>query len=76
MGDIRNALKKFQSENMKGRNRLEDLDVDGKTVLRSILLCEAVDWIHLAHDMVQLLAVVNQVMNLQVPYKAGNFLIT
>jgi hypothetical protein len=35
---------------------------------------EGVDWIHLAQDRDQWLAVVNTVMNLRVPYKVGNFL--
>jgi hypothetical protein len=33
-----------------------------------------VDWIHLAHDGDQWWAVVNMIMNLWVPQKAGNFL--
>lgn len=35
---------------------------------------EIVDWIHLADDGDQWWAVVNAVMNSQVPYSAGNFL--
>jgi hypothetical protein len=34
---------------------------------------EGVDWMHLAQDRDQLLALVNTVINLRVPYKAGNF---
>jgi hypothetical protein len=33
-----------------------------------------VDWIHLAHDRDRWLVIVNKVMNLRVPKKAGNFL--
>jgi hypothetical protein len=36
--------------------------------------CEGVDWIHVVQDRDQWRAVVNTVMNLRVPYKAGNFL--
>jgi len=35
---------------------------------------EGVDWMHLAQDMDQWLAVVNTVMKIRVPYKVGNFL--
>jgi hypothetical protein len=35
---------------------------------------EGVDWIHLDKDRNQWRALVNAVMNLRVPYKAGNFL--
>jgi hypothetical protein len=35
---------------------------------------EGVDWIHLAQDRDQLWILVNTVMNLRVPKKAGNFL--
>jgi hypothetical protein len=36
--------------------------------------CEDVDWVHLAQSMIQWRAVVNILMNLQVPLKAKNFL--
>jgi hypothetical protein len=35
---------------------------------------EGVDWIHLAEDRDQWWVLVNTIMNLQVPYKARNFL--
>jgi hypothetical protein len=35
---------------------------------------EGVDWMHLAQDRHQWRAIVNMVMNLRIPYKAGNFL--
>jgi len=34
--------------------------------------CENVNWIHMAQDRVQWLALVNIVMKFQVTYKAGN----
>jgi hypothetical protein len=37
---------------------------------------EGVDWMNLAHDRDQRRDFVNRVMNLQVPYKAGDFLTT
>jgi hypothetical protein len=37
MGEIRNAQKILQLENMKGRDNLGSLYVDGKTILKWIL---------------------------------------
>jgi hypothetical protein len=36
--------------------------------------CEGMDWYHLAQDRVHWLALVNTVMSLRVPLKAGYFL--
>jgi hypothetical protein len=36
--------------------------------------CDGVEWIHLAQDRDRCLAVMNEVMNLRVTLKAGNFL--
>jgi hypothetical protein len=36
--------------------------------------CGGVDWIDVAQDRNKLLALVNAVINLRVPYNAGNFL--
>jgi hypothetical protein len=44
-------------ENLKGRDYSEDLGVDGRNVV----------WMHLVQDRDQWRAVVNTVMNLQVP---------
>jgi hypothetical protein len=60
----------FWSENLKGRDNLEDkIRMD----LREIGW-KVVDWKHMAQDRSQLRAFVNMVMNLRVPCKAGNFL--
>jgi len=64
-------------ENLKGRhhtqhrNRWED---NIRMDLREIGW-EGVDWIHVGEDRDWWQAVLNMVMNLQVPQKAGNFLI-
>jgi hypothetical protein len=45
---------------MEGRDYLEELDLDGRITLRLFLkeiLCECVDWIHVAENMVQWWAV-------------------
>jgi hypothetical protein len=68
MGDLRNATK-FSSENLMGRDHLEELGIDGKIILEWILgKCGGnVDWIHLAQNRDQWQAVVDTIMNLQVP---------
>jgi hypothetical protein len=38
--------------------------------------CEDVDWIHVAQDRVQWWAFVNTVMNIRVPCKEGNFMVS
>jgi hypothetical protein len=53
-------------EDLKGREHLEDLGVDG-TMYHKGKVWEGIDWIHLAQDRVQWRAFVNTVMNLQVP---------
>jgi len=37
-------------------------------------MLEGVNWSHLALDRIRLRSIVNTLMNLQVPYEAGNFL--
>jgi hypothetical protein len=54
---------KFWSGNLKGRDRSEDLEVDGKIILQR----EGVEWIHLAQDRDQLRHLVTMIMNLRVP---------
>jgi hypothetical protein len=56
--------------NLKRRDYLEDLGVDGEIILEGILReirQEGVDWINLAQDRDQWRAVVNIVMNRRVP---------
>jgi hypothetical protein len=60
----------FWSESLKGRDHSEDLSVDGRIILKWILEekgWEGMDGIHLAQDRDQWRAVVNTVMNFQVP---------
>jgi hypothetical protein len=51
--------------NLKGRDHLEDLSVDGKIILEWIreIGWEGVDWMHLAQDKDQWRALVKTVMN-------------
>jgi hypothetical protein len=53
---------KFWSENLKGRDHLEDLSED-KII---ILGCNYVDWFHLFQDTDQWHAIVGTVMNLRI----------
>jgi hypothetical protein len=61
---------KFWLEDPKGRDHLEDVDIDGwKNNIRIVLRekgWEGVDWIPLAQDRDQWQALVNIVMNLSV----------
>jgi hypothetical protein len=52
-------------QNVKGRDKLEDLNIDGKVIPK--LVCEVVDWINLTQDRDKWLALVKKVMNIQVP---------
>jgi hypothetical protein len=56
----------FWLGNLKGRNHLEDLSVDGRMNHREIGW-EDVDWFHLAEERDQWRDLVNTVMNLWVP---------
>jgi hypothetical protein len=56
--------------NLKGRDHLEDLNVDEKIILDWILWktgWEGVDWIHLAQDRDQWQALVNTIMDRRIP---------
>jgi hypothetical protein len=64
-------------ESSKERDHWEDQDVGWWTVLKRILReigCDGMDWIDLAQDRYQWMALVNTVMNLRVPQNAGKFL--
>jgi hypothetical protein len=56
---------KFLSENLKGRNHLEDVGVTGKTILKWILKKYGVEWIHLAQDKDQMWDLTNMIINLK-----------
>jgi hypothetical protein len=62
-------------ENLKGRDHMEDLGVDGRITLylREIGL-KGVNWSHLAQDRDPCRDLVNIVMNLRIPRKVRNFL--
>jgi hypothetical protein len=67
MGEMTNAYN--NSENLKGRNQLKDLGVNGKTILEWIL-GKYLDWIHVDQDRDQWRVLVNTVVNLRVPQNA------
>jgi hypothetical protein len=65
---------KFLSENSKVRDFLEDVGRRWEDNIRMDLReigWEGMNWMHLAQDREQWRAVVNTVMNLRVPLKAG-----
>jgi hypothetical protein len=61
----------------EGRDRMQDLDVDGRIVLNWIFNKwdgGGMDWIKVAQDRDRWRAPLNAAMNLWVPLNAGNFL--
>ena len=55
---------------MKEGDKLEDLCVDSRIILKWFLkeiMCENMDWVHLAQDGDKWRVVVNMVVNFQVP---------
>jgi hypothetical protein len=68
MEEIRNSYEILVGE-PELKRALSRLGVDGMIILEWILgnRVEDLDWIHLAHDRDQWRALVNTVMNLQVP---------
>ena len=63
--------------NLRETDHLGDPAADGSIILRwkpRMLGSGGVDWIDLAQDRGSWRALVNAVMNLRVPYNAGNFL--
>jgi hypothetical protein len=56
---------------------MEDPGIDGEDNIKMDLLevgCEGMEWINVAQDRDRWQELMNAVMNLQVPYNAGNFL--
>jgi hypothetical protein len=71
--EVRNAYRIFVW-NLRARDHLEDLVVDGKGLDLGDVVWESVDWIILAQDKDQWGAVETTVMNHRVPEKSGKFL--
>ena len=72
----KNAMKAYRGSVRKSEDRLEDLGVAGKIILKGILKeiwWDVVDWIHLTQDRENWQAVVGTEMNLQILYNVGNF---
>ena len=63
---------------MRERKHFDDLDVDGRIILKGILKKwdRCVNWIDLTEDRDRWWAVVNAVMSLRVTQNVGNFLIS
>jgi hypothetical protein len=57
----------FWWESQEERDNKVDLDVGGRMILKWILGWDGMDWIDLAQDRDQWRALVNTVMNIQVP---------
>ena len=72
-------LRGFRWGDMRERDHLEDLSIDGRIILILIsnkVVREGTDWIDLAQDRDRWRTLVNGVMNLRVPQNARNFLIS
>ena len=75
MGE-RTVLSGFWSGDLRERDHLESLGIDGRIILNrsSRIDVGCMDGIDLAQDRDRWRARVNAVMNLRVPHNAGNFL--
>jgi hypothetical protein len=75
MGKLTNAfricIEKLEEKERTWHRWEDNIKIDLKEIV-----CDDVDWIHLAQGKDQWQALVNMVMNLQVPWKMGNFLIS
>jgi hypothetical protein len=66
----------FELKNLRGRGESEQVGIGGRIILKWIYgnrVC-GVDWIHVAQGRARYRALVNTVMNVRVPQKAGSFL--
>jgi hypothetical protein len=63
-------------ESLRGRENSEDLDIDGDNIKMAVRKrgMEGVDMTHLTQDRDRCRVLMNTVMNLWIPYEAGNFL--
>jgi hypothetical protein len=69
--------KKFWLEMLEGRYNSEELGVNGKIILKSLLRNKGgrlVHWISLAHDSYRWLSHVNLLTDSKIPLSAGHFL--
>jgi hypothetical protein len=76
-GEMRNSYS-ILTGNLKGIDHSEHLGVQGKIIIIKYILGKqggrVVDWMYLIQDRDQWRGLVNTVMNLRFPQKAGNFL--
>jgi hypothetical protein len=75
MAEIRNAYKILVGK-PEGTDHSKDLSVDGRIILEQNSGGEGVDWDHLVQDSGQWWSLVQTIMNLRVPLKEENCLIS
>jgi hypothetical protein len=69
------SVYRFGLESIKGRDNLEDLNIDKRIILKCIFRnMKGVGWIRLTQDRDKWHTLVNTVINLQLPYKVQHFM--